>query len=231
LKRIAAFAALAAFAGISAGAHAAPARKGKKSMHYDPARTEATLKTSLGDITIRFFPDKAPNHVKNFIELASKGVYDGVLFHRVIPGFMIQTGDPTTKAAKTPRELMGTGAYTVAPGEKHAEDGFIYNTIRANGKTETIRNVKAEFNDVSHKRGIVSMARANDPNSASSQFFIVVKDSMFLDGKYTAFGEVVSGMDVADKIAAVPRDARDNPLSPVRIEKVVLKESAAAPAK
>lgn len=206
---------------------AAPAHKTAKkgSSKMDPAHTQATLVTDFGDITIRFFPDKAPHHVENFIELAQKHVYDGVLFHRVIPGFMIQTGDPLTKNPKTPRELMGTGAYSVA--QKGNEDGFVYNTIRVSEpsggqKTETIRNVKAEFNDVSHKRGILSMARASDPNSASSQFFIVVKDSPFLDRQYTAFGEVTAGMDVADKIAAAPRDSHDNPNSPIHIKHVVL---------
>jgi peptidyl-prolyl cis-trans isomerase B (cyclophilin B) len=116
---------------------------------------------------------------------------------------------------------MGTGSYTVAAGAKH-EDGFVYNSLMAGDRKGTVRNVKAEFNDVSHKRGIVSMARASDPNSASSQFFIVVKDSTFLDHQYTAFGEVVSGMDVADKIAAAPKDPRDNPNSPIHIRKVVL---------
>jgi len=206
---------------------AAPAHKGGKKMgpKMDPAHTQATLVTDLGDITIRFFPDKAPHHVENFIELAERHVYDGVLFHRVIPGFMIQTGDPLTKNPKTPRDLMGTGAYTTPT--KGTQEGFVYNTIRVSEpdggqKSEVIRNVKAEFNDVSHKRGVVSMARANDPNSASSQFFIVVKDANFLDKQYTAFGEVTSGMDVADKIVGAPRDARDNPNSPIHIKKVVL---------
>jgi cyclophilin family peptidyl-prolyl cis-trans isomerase len=220
---ITAAALLAAFTASAAPARHKAAKKGSSKM--DPAHTQATLVTDFGDITIRFFPDKAPHHVQNFIELARKHVYDGVLFHRVIPGFMIQTGDPLTKNPKTPRELMGTGAYAV--GQKGNEEGFVYNTIRVSEpsgaqKTETIRNVKAEFNDVSHKRGIVSMARASDPNSASSQFFIVVKDSTFLDHQYTAFGEVTSGMDVADKIAAAPRDARDNPNSPIHIKRVVL---------
>jgi cyclophilin family peptidyl-prolyl cis-trans isomerase len=199
------------------------AQKGRKvGKEMDPAHTQATIQTDLGDITIKFFPDKAPHHVHNFLDLASHGVYDGVLFHRVIPGFMIQTGDPLTKNPKTPRELMGTGSYVVPAGGKKEEDGFVYSSVMSGDKKGIVRNVKAEFNDVSHKRGILSMARANDPNSASSQFFIVVSDSTFLDGKYTAFGEVVSGMDVADKIAAVPRDARDNPNSPVHIKKVVL---------
>lgn len=216
---------------------ASPARKAKKKVHSeqpDPAHTEAVLETDMGDITIKFFPDKAPLHVKNFIELAERGVYNGILFHRVIPGFMIQTGDPMTKNPKTPKEMMGTGGYVVPAGTPH-EKGFIYNTVRvpnAEGKiiTETLRNVPAEFNDISHKRGIVSMARANDPNSASSQFFIVVKDSTFLDQKYSAFGQVISGMDVADKIVAAPRDARDNPLSPIHIRKVVIKRLPASEA-
>ena len=162
----------------------------------------ATLETSMGTIVVSFFPDKATGHVQNFITLAKQGVYDRVLFHRVIPGFMIQTGDPLTKDPKTPREMMGTGS---AKDEKG-------NELR----------IKAEFNDVSHVRGVLSMARAQDPNSASSQFFIVVKDSTFLDRQYTAFGKVVTGMDVADKIVAAERDARDNPLKPVTITKVTI---------
>ena len=139
----------------------------------------AVLKTSQGDITLRFFPDKAPNHVRNFLELARHGFYDGTLFHRVIPGFMIQGGDPITKDPKRVFRF-GTGGNTDENGRE--------------------RNVKAEFNDVSHRRGIVSMARGEEPDSASSQFFVVVGDATFLDNQYTAFGEVVSGMDVADRI-------------------------------
>jgi peptidyl-prolyl cis-trans isomerase B (cyclophilin B) len=159
----------------------------------------ATLHTDKGDITIRFLPDKAPEHVRNFIELSRGGFYDGVLFHRVIPGFMIQTGDPKTRDPKTPRETMGTGG---------------------SGK-----NLKAEFNDLSHRRGVVSMARAQHPDSASSQFFIVVKDSTFLDRQYTAFGQVTAGIEIADQIVSVPRDARDNPLEPVRIHRISIAES------
>jgi peptidyl-prolyl cis-trans isomerase B (cyclophilin B) len=145
----------------------------------------ATIETTLGSIEIEFLPDKAPGHVKNFLDLARKGFYDGTTFHRVIPGFMIQGGDPNTKDPKAGRERHGTGG----PGYQ----------------------IKAEFNDVSHKRGVVSMARSNDPNSAGSQFFIVVKDSVFLDRQYTAFGRVVKGIEVADAIVNAPRDARDNP--------------------
>ena len=144
----------------------------------------AILDTNLGEIDIAFFPDKAPNTVKNFEDLAKKGFYDGTKFHRVIPNFMIQGGDPNSKGDD--RSVMGTGG----PGY----------------------SIKAEFNDVSHVRGIVSMARSSDPDSAGSQFFIVVKDSTFLDHQYTAFGHVIKGMDIADKIVALPRDQRDNPL-------------------
>jgi len=147
--------------------------------------TRAIIETKHGEIEIEFFDDKAPGHVKNFTDLAKKGFYDGTTFHRVIPGFMIQGGDPGTKDPKAPRSSHGTGG----PGY----------------------NIKAEFNDTAHKRGIVSMARAQDPNSAGSQFFIVVSDSLFLDRQYTAFGRVVRGIEVADKIVSSPRDPRDNP--------------------
>jgi peptidyl-prolyl cis-trans isomerase B (cyclophilin B) len=151
----------------------------------ETSRPRAVLETRLGEIEIEFFPEKAPGHVKNFLDLARKGFYDGTTFHRVIPGFMIQGGDPNTRDPKGSRNAHGTGG----PGY----------------------TIKAEFNETSHKRGIVSMARAQDPNSAGSQFFIVVKDSTFLDNNYTAFGEVVRGIEVADKIVNAPRDPRDNP--------------------
>jgi peptidyl-prolyl cis-trans isomerase B (cyclophilin B) len=150
----------------------------------------AVIKTKLGDIEVKFFPDKAPKHVENFMKLAKSGFYNGTIFHRVIPGFMIQGGDPNTKDPNK-KELYGMGG----PGH----------------------SVKAEFNDIPHKRGIVSMARSSDPNSGGSQFFIVVEDSHFLDGKYTVFGEVVKGMGVADKIVNLSRDAKDNPLERVEM--------------
>jgi peptidyl-prolyl cis-trans isomerase B (cyclophilin B) len=151
----------------------------------DTAAPRAILETKFGKIELEFFSDKAPGHVKNFIDLAKKGFYDGSTFHRVIPGFMIQGGDPNTKDPNAPRERHGTGG----PGH----------------------SVKAEFNDTPHKRGVLSMARSGDPNSAGSQFFICVADSGFLDRQYTAFGKVVVGMDVADQIVNAPRDVRDNP--------------------
>ncbi len=148
------------------------------------ADTQAIIETKFGNITIKFFPDVAPGHVKNFIDLAKNGTYDNTVFHRVIPGFMIQGGDPTSKDPAK-RRAYGTGG----PGY----------------------TIKAEFNDKPHVRGVVSMARAANPDSAGSQFFIVVKDSRFLDKQYTVFGEVVSGMEAADKIVSQPRDANDNP--------------------
>ena len=181
---------------------AAQARKGKK-VARDYANTLATLQTDMGDITIKFFYDKAPKHVENFVDLAASGFYDGTIFHRVIPGFMIQGGDPLTKKPEDPAHPYGTGG---------------------NGETR----LKAEFNDVSHKRGIVSMARSADPNSASSQFFIVVKDSPFLDQQYSAFGEVVAGLDVADKIANAPRHdpgRLDRPNQAIHIKKILLSQA------
>lgn len=138
----------------------------------------------LGEIVLRFFQEVAPGHVNNFVKLSRDGFYNGTTFHRVIPGFMIQGGDPNSKNSDRSSHGMG------GPGYK----------------------VKAEFNSRPHKRGIVSMARANDPDSAGSQFFICVADANFLDWQYTVFGEVVSGMEVADKIVSMKRDGRDNPL-------------------
>ncbi len=166
------------------------------------APPKAIIETRFGEMEIEFFPDKAPGHVKNFIDLAKKKFYDGTTFHRVIPGFMIQGGDPNTK--KDDPSQYGRGGNVV------------------NGKEVML---KAEFNDVPHKRGIVSMARSQNPDSASSQFFIVVKDSPFLDGQYTAFGEVVTGMDVADKIVTAKRNSNDLPEQPVRIKKILLTQA------
>jgi cyclophilin family peptidyl-prolyl cis-trans isomerase len=157
----------------------------------------AEVHTSAGEIDIRFYPDVAPNHVKNFIDLAEKGFYNGSKFHRVIPGFMIQGGDPNTISGSP--STWGTGG---------------------SGK-----NIDAEFNSVKHKRGIVSMARSNSPNSASSQFFIMVADAPSLDNQYSVFGQVTKGMDVADKIVGAPRDASDRPNSPTTIDKIVIRDA------
>jgi len=151
---------------------------------------KAIIKTKFGEIHFKFYPEVAPNHVENFIKLAKAGFYDGTIFHRVIPGFMIQGGDPNTKNSLR-KETYGQG------GPKDEKGNPIL--------------LKAEFSDVAHKRGIVSMARGMEPDTAGSQFFIVVEQSPFLDRKYSAFGEVTKGLGVADKIVSLPRNDRDLP--------------------
>ena len=157
---------------------------------------DVVIKTGFGDIKFSLLPDIAPETVRNFVTLAKKGFYDGTLFHRVIPGFMIQGGDPNTK--NSDKSTWGQGG----PGY----------------------NLKAEFSSRSHLRGIVSMARANDPDSAGSQFFIVTSDSTFLDKQYTVFGEVVDGIEVADKIVNLPRDGNDCPEQEVKMLEVTISE-------
>jgi len=149
----------------------------------------AIIETNLGRIVFKLFPDLAPETVRNFEKLARDGFYNGTLFHRVIPGFMIQGGDPNTKSGN--KNTWGMGG----PGHM----------------------IKAEFSSRSHLRGIVSMARAQDPNSAGSQFFIVTTDSTFLDRQYTVFGEVIEGMDIADKIVNLSRDRNDCPLDEAKM--------------
>jgi len=151
----------------------------------------AIIHTNLGDITLKFFPEVAPNHVNNFIELAKKGFYNGTTFHRVVPRFVIQGGDPNSKNPDRSKHGMGGPGY----------------------------QVKAEFNKKPHRRGTLSMARSAHPDSAGSQFFICVADIPSLDGQYTVFGEVVKGIEVVDKIVSQPRDGNDNPKD--RIEMTV----------
>jgi peptidyl-prolyl cis-trans isomerase B (cyclophilin B) len=146
-------------------------------------QTTAVLETKFGEITMKFFPEVAPKHVNSFIELASSGFYDGTIFHRVVPGFVIQGGDPNSKSEDRSKHGTGGPGYTL----------------------------EAEFSDLPHKRGTLSMARAAHADSAGSQFFICVADAAFLDGQYTVFGEVSEGMDVVDEIVAQARDSRDNP--------------------
>ncbi len=144
---------------------------------------KATIVTSKGTIELELWPDKAPKHVENLKKLADDGYYDGLIFHRVIPGFMIQGGCP---------EGTGRGG----PGWK----------------------VKAEFNDESFMKGVLGAARSMDPDSAGSQFFICTADAPHLTGQYTAYGKVTSGQDVADAIAAAPRDGSDRPNDEIKIE-------------
>jgi peptidyl-prolyl cis-trans isomerase B (cyclophilin B) len=148
---------------------------------------KAIISTRHGDITLEFLDAIAPGHVQNFLDLARQGFYNDTLFHRVIPEFMIQGGDPNSR--QSDKRLHGTGG---------------------SGK-----NLKAEFSEEPHVRGIVSMARSANPDSASSQFFIVVDEASHLDGQYTAFARVVSGMEAVDAIVAEEADHRNNPLKPV----------------
>ena len=139
---------------------------------------------------MEIYPEYAPETATNFYNLVNEGFYDGIIFHRVIPGFMAQAGDPTGTG-------MG-GSKSTVPGEFSA-NGFTKNTLK-------------------HERGVVSMARTNDPNSASSQFFICYEDVAYLDGQYAAFGKVIEGMETVDKIAEIPTDANDKPTSDVVIK-------------
>ena len=179
-------------AGASSDAKAAPE---KGSMDKPAAKKEvAVIKTNMGTIVFEFLPDVAPKMVENFKDLAKTGFYDGTTFHRVINGFMIQGGDPLSKDDNPANDGTGNGP----------------------------RRMPAEFTTkYSHARGMVSTARGgNDINSGSCQFFIVQKDSKFLDNQYTIFGRVLDGLDVVDKISLVPKDRNDRPLKNVVMEKV-----------
>ncbi len=162
----------------------------------------AVIETSMGNMVMEFHPDVAPNHVARFKELAREGFYDGILWHRVIPGFVIQAGDPLTKDPTTQRQFYGQ---------------------QGSGTT-----IAAEFSEMSHVRGVVGMAREADSSSedslfydtADSQFYIVLSDRPHLDGKYTVFGTIIQGMEIADSISVVERDFHDVPLEPVRIESI-----------
>ena len=174
---------------------AAPTEPQEKSMSaYENKIVE--LHTTAGQINLRFFPDLAPNHVKNFIDLSGKGFYDGTKFHRVIPGFVIQGGDPNTVSGNP--ATWGTGG--------------------------SPNNIKAEFSPRPHKRGILSMARSGHPDSASSQFFICVADVNSLDNSYTVFGEVTQGMEVVDTIVNAPT-AGERPQNPTTITKAVVRDA------
>jgi len=160
----------------------------------------AVIKTSYGDLTVAFWPEVAPKTVENFKKLAREGFYDGSAFHRVIKGFMIQGGCPNTKAGAS--GMPGTGG----PGWQ----------------------LKAEFNAKAHVRGVLSMARSAHPDSAGSQFFICHGDARFLDKQYTAFGQLVQGLDVLDRIAGVPCSGseRSTPIERIAVESVRLVPAA-----
>lgn len=155
----------------------------------------AVIETKFGRIVIRFFPDIASVHVENFKKLVRSGFYNGTTFHRVIPGFMIQGGDPNSKDDDRTNDGLGGPGYSI----------------------------DAEFSDMSHKRGIVSMARSSDPNSAGSQFFIVVSDSSSLNGQYSVFAEVIEGLEVVDAIVSQPKDSNDNPVEKISMTITITK--------
>lgn len=178
---------------------AAPKTESKPETKTVNTNEVAILKTSEGEMVLEFWPDVAPGHVENFKKLANKGFYDGTCFHRVIKGFMIQGGDPLTKDEAN-KSRWGTGD----PGYK----------------------IKAEFNDKAHVRGVLSAARSNDPDSAGSQFFICHGDPRFLDKQYTAFGKLIKGDDVLEKIATTATAPGDRPLKRMNVESVKIVDRA-----
>ncbi len=157
------------------------------------AKYRAILETSLGSITLEFFPDLAPNHVRNFLRLAQAGFYDGTAFHRIVPDFVMQGGLLSTRQPPLPEFRM----------------------------SDLVRKIKAEFNDTRHVKGVLSMARSDDPNSAETSFFICLGDAASLDHEYTAFGKVVEGMDVVDKFQKVPVDG-ETPRERIELKKVTI---------
>ena len=196
-RTVTAAAVLAVALGFSYAA-ALAAQEGKKQKKYDKPpemkidknkKYTARIETDAGTMVAELYPKVAPNTVNSFVFLAREGFYEGVIFHRVIPGFMIQGGDPT-----------GTG--TGGPGYQ----------------------LKAEFNDTKHERGVLSMARSSDPDSAGSQFFVMHDRAEHLDNQYTAFGRVTEGLEVIDKIVNAPRDENDRPKEPTKIKKITIEE-------
>ena len=173
----------------------------------------AVISTKFGDMVVEFFPDVAPKHVENFQILAEEGYYNGTTFHRVIPGFMIQGGDPNSKDLD--RMNDGTGGRA----------GKFFGIGRENDPESW--TVPAEFNDTPHQRGTLSMARSQNIDSGSSQFFICHDNAPFLDGQYTVFGQLISGIEVVDEIVNSERDPRDNPLDRVEMTISLVNKSEA----
>ena len=173
----------------------------------------AVISTKFGDMVVEFFPDVAPKHVENFQILAEEGYYNGTTFHRVIPGFMIQGGDPNSKDLD--RINDGTGGRA----------GKFFGIGRENDPESW--TVPAEFNDAPHQRGTLSMARSQNIDSGSSQFFICHDNAPFLDGQYTVFGQLISGIEVVDEIVNSERDPRDNPIDRVEMTVSLVDKSEA----
>ena len=170
----------------------------------DPEKEITVISTKFGDISLEFFDELAPKHVESFKLHAQNDYYNGTIFHRVIPGFMIQGGDPLTRSKD--RSRHGTGGNAAK-----------YFGVGRESEPNTW-DLPAEFSSRTHSRGILSMARSQDPDSGGSQFFICVADAPFLNGQYTVFGRVIEGMDVVDQIVNAPRDQRDNPNDRIEME-------------
>jgi peptidyl-prolyl cis-trans isomerase B (cyclophilin B) len=201
MKRVLFALAAALLCGLAVSAEdKAPTKNDKKETPVSNTNNEvAVIKTVAGEMVIEFWPDVAPKTVENFKTLAKKGFYDGTAFHRIIKGFMIQGGDPLTKD-ETKQNRWGTGD----PGYK----------------------IKAEFNERSHKRGVISMARSQDPDSAGSQFFICHGDPSFLDRQYTAFGKLIQGDEVLEKLATTKTGFQDRPAVRQGVESVKIVDRA-----
>ena len=172
-------------------------------MTYEKENDVAVISTNFGDMIVEFYPDIAPMHVDSFVALANEEYFNGTTFHRVIPGFMIQGGDPNSRNEN--KATHGTGGRA----------GKFFGI--GNEEDPSTWLIPQEFNDTPHVKGILSMARTNDPDSASSQFFICHDNASFLDNNYTVFGKVVEGLDIIDEIVNVAKDQNDNPLERVEM--------------
>ena len=180
-------------------------------MNYDKESEVAVISTNFGDMVVEFYPDIAPMHVESFMALVNEEYFNGTTFHRVIPGFMIQGGDPNSRNEN--RATHGTGGRA----------GKFFGL--GNEEDSSTWLIPQEFSDTPHVKGILSMARTNDPNSASSQFFVCHDNANFLDNNYTVFGKVIDGLDIIDEIANVAKDQNDNPLERVEMSIRIAKRS------
>ena len=185
------------------------ALKATKKVESKPLKEVGIISTQFGDMVVEFYERAAPKHVESFKLHAKSGYYNGTIFHRVIPGFMIQGGDLNTKGEN--KSIYGQGGHAAKFYGIGKEDN------------PSTWDIPAEFNDIKHTLGILSMARTSDPNSAGSQFFICAGDASHLDAQYTVFGKVIEGLGIIDKIVNMPRDNRDNPIN--RVEMTVSLES------
>ena len=180
-------------------------------MTYEKENDVAVISTNFGDMVVEFYPDIAPMHVDSFIALINEEYFNGTTFHRVIPGFMIQGGDPNSRNEN--RATHGTGGRA----------GKFFGL--GNEEDPSTWLIPQEFSDTPHVKGTLSMARTNDPNSASSQFFVCHDNANFLDNNYTVFGKVIDGLDIIDQIANVAKDQNDNPLERVEMSIRIAKKS------